>query len=162
MTTACARDSGADPPIAATVCLAVVAAHARVVSVGQRLTAPRHRVLELLLTAGGPVKAYDLIAAFHSDGRVAKPATVYRALDFLQGMGLVHRLSSLKSYVLCSAQHDANAAAFLICDCCGSCREIGSAAAAMLRPAAEAAGYSIDRITVEIQGTCPACCPASG
>jgi DNA-binding PadR family transcriptional regulator len=54
---------------------------------GQRLTPPRRRVLEMLLKAGQPVKAYDLIAAFGDGGPPAKPPTVYRALDFLSKLG---------------------------------------------------------------------------
>ncbi len=87
----------------------------------QRLTAPRRRVLELLLQAGQPVKAYDLIASFAVEGPPAKPPTVYRALDFLEKQGFAHRIESLNSYVACRKEADGHAAAFLICDCCGAC-----------------------------------------
>ncbi|MEI7932414.1 MAG: transcriptional repressor, partial [Alphaproteobacteria bacterium] len=59
---------------------------------GERLTRPRERVLELLLQASGPLKAYDLLAGMSvADGRAAPP-TVYRALDFLASQGLAHRI----------------------------------------------------------------------
>src|SRR5690349_12792813 len=67
----------------------------------ERLTAPRRRVLQLLLQAGHPVKAYDLIAAFGEDGSPAKPPTVYRALEFLSRLGFAHRIESLNAYVAC-------------------------------------------------------------
>ena len=82
----------------------------------QRLTPPRRRVLELLLEAGQPVKAYDLIAAYGSDGAPAKPPTVYRALEFLSGQGFAHRIESLNAYVACRRGEEGHAAAFLICD----------------------------------------------
>jgi len=71
---------------------------------GTLLTPLRREVLKLLLERGGSAKAYDL----HDDmrnahGRVA-PMTVYRALDFLMQMQLVHRVDSLNVFIACS--HD--------------------------------------------------------
>ena len=120
MTAACPHGQEAETPTATAVSLALDAAHNRIVSAGQRMTAPRRRVLELLLMSGRPVKAYDLVAAYYPNGRVATPATIYRALEFLAGLGLVHRLSSSKCYVACTLGMAAHPAAFLICDCCGS------------------------------------------
>ena len=60
------------------------AAEARCTTQGQKLTPARRRVLELLMKAGQPVKAYDLISAFSDTaGETAKPPTIYRALEFL-------------------------------------------------------------------------------
>jgi Fur family zinc uptake transcriptional regulator len=134
---------------------ALAAAEARCEADRQRLTAPRRRVLELLLEATGPVKAYDLIAGFGDSA--AKPPTVYRALDFLEGQGLAHRLESLNAYIACRLGETPHAAAFLICDCCGATKEIEPAAAAAVREAAEHAGYSVNILTVEARGLCQAC-----
>lgn len=63
---------------------------------------PRRRTYELLLEAGCPVKAYDLISTYAQAGeRLAKPPTIYRALDFLLAQGLVHRLESLNAFLAC-------------------------------------------------------------
>lgn len=121
------------------------------------MTEPGRRVLELLLEAGEPVKAYDLIARYHTDERVAKPTTVYRALDFLEKLGLLHRISSISSYVACSGDAHHHAAAFLICDCCGQTREIAPPQEAAVRDAAAAQGFSFDRVTLEVHGRCPDC-----
>src|SRR4051794_7709684 len=75
---------------------ALARGEARALEGGQRWTPPRRRVFELLLQAGGPVKAYDLMADF-SDGAAAKPPTVYRALEFLESVGLAHRIASLNA-----------------------------------------------------------------
>lgn len=157
MTAACPHGHETEPPTVTTVSLALDAAHNRVVSADQRMTTPRRRVLELLLESGRPVKAYDLVAAYYGDERVAKPATIYRALDFLEKMGLVHRLSSSKSFVACTLGTAVHSAAFLICDCCGSCREISAPEAASLSGTATALGYSVARVTLEAEGRCPAC-----
>lgn len=121
------------------------------------MTAARLRVLELLLAAGEPVKAYDLIARFGEDGQPAKPPTVYRALEFLERKGLAHRIASISAYVACSSGKADHAAAFLICDCCGATEEVSAAVAEGLDRAAGAAGYVIERTTIEAHGRCPAC-----
>ncbi|WP_372706197.1 Fur family transcriptional regulator [Brevundimonas sp.] len=149
------------PPDAAEVERALAAADARLSAEGERMTAARLRVLGLLLAAGEPVKAYDLIARFGEDGRPAKPPTVYRALEFLERKGLAHRIASISAYVACNVETgeagSLHAAAFLICDCCGATEEVSAPAAGGLDSAAEHAGYVIARTTIEAHGRCPAC-----
>ena len=123
----------------------------------QRLTAPRRRVLELLLQAGQPVKAYDLIAGFGEDGAPAKPPTVYRALDFLAKQGFAHRIESLNAYVACRRGEDGHTAAFLICDCCGATREIEPVGAKEIDRVGEQAGYALTGVTIEAHGLCADC-----
>lgn len=141
----------------------LAAAEGRCVVAGERLTAPRRRVLEQLLEAGAPVKAYDLIAGFGGEagGGPAKPPTVYRALEFLSRQGFAHRIESLNAYVACrhSAAEGAatHAAAFLICDCCGATREVDPAVLDSLGGAADAAGFSVTGVTIEAHGLCADC-----
>jgi Fur family zinc uptake transcriptional regulator len=124
----------------------------------ERLTAPRRRVLELLLSAEGPLKAYDLISAYGDAGAPAKPPTVYRALEFLERVGFAHRIESLNAYVPCRIE-GGHAAAFLICDCCGAAAEFEPDISAELA-AANAAGYDVRSVTIEARGLCAACRPA--
>jgi len=138
---------------------ALASAEGRMAEAGERMTAPRRRVLSLLLESGEPVKAYDLIARFGEDGQAAKPPTVYRALEFLERQGMAHRIASISAYVACAGHpgEAAHAAAFLICDCCGSTREISGPDQGAIDRAAAAAGYAIARTTIEAHGRCPAC-----
>lgn len=136
---------------------ALAEAERRCAEKGERLTAPRRRVLELLLQQGGPAKAYDLMAAYDADGPAAKPPTVYRALDFLAKQGLAHRIESLNAYVACRSEDPAHAAAFLICDCCGSAEETHWDLSVQSRAAASRHGYKLERLSVEAHGRCAAC-----
>ena len=135
----------------------LAAAETRCASAEQRLTAPRRRVLQQLLQAGQPVKAYDLIASYGEDGAPAKPPTVYRALDFLERQGFAHRIESLNAYVACRQGPEVHAAAFLICDCCGDTREVEPVGVDQLASLASRAGYRLDLVTVEAHGRCAAC-----
>lgn len=170
MGAACQHHHPDDKPSSDAVAAAVEAAEARCAAEGERMTAPRRRVLELLLQAAEPVKAYDLLARFGEDGTAAKPPTVYRALDFLERRGLAHRIASISAYVACAhgdGEHDRpHAAAFLICDCCGATQEIapptgGALTSGHFAEAVAEAGYAISLTTIEGRGRCPACGPAA-
>jgi Fur family zinc uptake transcriptional regulator len=157
MSETCGHHHADGPPGPAEIAQAMQAADLRLTAEGERMTPPRLRVLELLLAAGEPVKAYDLIARFGEDGQPAKPPTVYRALEFLERKGLAHRIASISAYVACTSGAVDHAAAFLICDCCGATAEVSAPVAGDLGRAAEAAGYAIARTTIEAHGRCPAC-----
>ena len=131
-------------------------AEQRCAATQERLTAPRRRVLELLLESNSPQKAYDLIAAFGAHGEPAKPPTVYRALEFLERLGFAHRIESLNAYVPCRIDGQSHRAAFLICDCCGAAEEFEPDFTAQLA-AATKAGYQVATITLEARGRCSAC-----
>ena len=92
------------------------------------------------------------------DGQAAKPPTVYRALEFLERLGMVHRIASISAYVASTDDGEAaHAAAFLICDCCGATREVAIGEDDRLHQAAHEAGYAVQRTTIEAHGRCAAC-----
>ena len=96
---------------------------------GVRLTALRSLVLELILQSHQPVGAYELLDILKNERRNAQPPTVYRALNFLLDLGLIHRIESLNAYVGCDAPHTNHYAQFLICN------GFGAAASAAAPPA---------------------------
>lgn len=162
MSQACAHDEAGGHGLAgAALNQALDRAEQRCAEHGERLTRPRRRVLELLLEAGQPTKAYDLIAAYGADGEAAKPPTVYRALEFLERAGMAHRIASISAYVACAHEAGAHTAAFLICDCCGDTREIETSAGFGLGDTARQAGYELERVTIEAHGRCGACARAA-
>lgn len=136
--------------------MALAEAEDRCAVTAERLTPPRRRVLELLLRADGPQKAYDLIASFGQDGEPAKPPTVYRALEFLERLGFAHRIESLNAYVPCRLEAEGHRAAFLICECCGAAEEFEPDFAPQIA-AAEARGYAVRALNLEARGLCPSC-----
>lgn len=126
---------------------------------GERMTASRRRTFEMILRASGPIKAYELIDHFHDHG-AAKPPTVYRALSFLEQMGLIHRIESLNAFVACRAEPSMvteHRAAFLLCTCCGRSEEFALNDVSPLTTAANRRKFQIERITIEVRGRCQAC-----
>ena len=90
-------------------------------------------------------------------GRTAKPPTVYRALEFLEQHGLAHRIPSLNAFVACGAGQADHAAAFLICDCCGSVEEFQPGRIQTVALAASARGFASRAVSLEVRGRCRAC-----
>ena len=60
---------------------------------GARLTELRRRVLELVWRSHEPVGAYAILEQLQRSRGGAAPPTVYRALDFLLGQRLIHRIA---------------------------------------------------------------------
>lgn len=125
---------------------------------GLRLTPLRRRVLELVWRNHEPVKAYDLLELLRGEHRNAQPPTVYRALEFLQAQGFVHRIETLNAFVGCGAPRESHDSQFLICRQCGSVAELDDAdISKLLSGKARTLGFQIDHETIEIRGLCAAC-----
>jgi Fur family transcriptional regulator, zinc uptake regulator len=125
---------------------------------GLRLTPTRRRVLEMVLAADGPVKAYDLLDQLKSEQPKAAPPTIYRALEFLLDNHFIHRLETLNAFVSCFHPDDKHHGQFLICDRCESVTEIHDPAIErLLREAAQAHQFRPSRQVLEIYGFCSNC-----
>jgi Fur family zinc uptake transcriptional regulator len=128
---------------------------------GARFTRLRRRVLELVWDGHGPVKAYEILARLRRGPRPAAPPTVYRALEFLQREGLVHRIESLNAYVGCGSPGHAGGVQFLICRACGAAAELADRGICVrLGRRASELDFVVDAQTIEIHGLCASCRPA--
>lgn len=127
-----------------------------------RLTPTRERVLELIWQSHKPLGAYDVLAVLAEDGHNAAPPTVYRALDFLQQHGLVHRIASLNAFIGCTHAGERHNGMFLICRTCGNVLELTAPAvsSAVTRAAAEES-FRPEDVTIEVAGYCPRCASES-
>jgi Fur family transcriptional regulator, zinc uptake regulator len=125
---------------------------------GTRLTEPRRRVLTLLANAKTPLKAYDLIARAGADGGAVKPPTVYRALEFLCQIGIIHRIEQDATYVACSHVGHGHLAALLVCDTCHGVTEVHvDEMESQVSAAARKTGFTLAHLVIEGRGQCVAC-----
>ena len=123
----------------------------------QRFTSIRQRVLELVWMQHKPIGAYEVLEHMQEAGRTAPP-TVYRALDFLQKIGLVHRIASLNAYVGCIHPGEPHDGHFLICKSCHALAELNAPEInAAIKQSARDTGFQPVRQTIEIMGLCPEC-----
>ena len=125
---------------------------------GAQLTPMRHKVLELIWESHQAVKAYDLLERIKPFNDSAKPATVYRALDFLIEQKLIHRVESMNAFIGCNQLESKHDLLLLICRLCHEIEE---------RPAPQtmesltrelaATGFTVQRKSIEIHGLCARC-----
>lgn len=127
-----------------------------------RLTPLRRRVLEIIWRAHEPIGAYEILAEIARDRDKAAPPTVYRALDFLQQAGLVHRVDSLNAFLGCDRPESPHASQFLVCSRCRRVSEIQDPdlTRALVQQAREL-GYRLEGSAVEIKAVCEDCATAS-
>ncbi len=120
---------------------------------GRRFTPLREHIFSLVAHNAGPVKAYDLLSRLKPEMGSPKPPTVYRALDFLAGLGLVHRVEALNAYVACNHSLGSHVAEFFICEECESLQERHANDHIDCVPD----GFTIVRSVIEHYGLCKNC-----
>ena len=140
---------------------ALMSAEAVCAERGIRLTGLRRQILELVWSRHGPIRAYDILRLMNQADGKATPNTVYRALDFLLGAGLIHRLDSLNAFMGCANPETKHTGQFLICRKCESAAEIHNANIdRSLHKDAERLGFEMEEQTVEVRGLCSMCAAA--
>lgn len=139
----------------------ITAAEAHCAAHRLRFTPVRRRVLEILASAHRAMGAYDILGQLGAEGLGSQPPVVYRALDFLTGIGFVHRIEKLNAYVACTEPGSGHAPAFMICRACDAVAETpGAPGRGALDAAAAQAGFRIERTVIEAEGLCPDCSSA--
>ena len=130
---------------------------------GERLTPARLAAYAELLNSDKPVSAYELIALLEKrQARKIAPLTVYRHLDFLMRVGLVHRLESTQSYLPCVHPEHSHESQYLLCSMCGRVDEVESKALeTILSQLADTHDFQTQNAIVEIKGLCGDCSSSS-
>lgn len=125
---------------------------------GARLTPIRKQVLELVLDYPDVVKAYDILPRLQKSKRTAAPPTVYRALDFLVHIGVLHRAESLNGYVLCSHFGEEHTSVILNCTTCGTTEELDAQEPVdILLAFCRERGFTVQDDPLVLSGECKHC-----
>lgn len=128
---------------------------------GHRLTPPRHAVIDIVAKTEKPLGAYDILEALRAYIDNPKPPTAYRAIEFWQQHGFIHRIESLNAYVTCSAGHKHQGSQYMICDSCGDAKEIHMCSMPVkLKEKAQSEGFTPRYWNTEIHGQCDQCAEA--
>ncbi|TGG90655.1 transcriptional repressor [Natronospirillum operosum] len=125
---------------------------------GEKFTPTRRAVYEILARQGQALTAYQLLDKLQEGMPHAKPPTIYRALEFLQRVGLVHRIDSRNAFVVCDDFPHKHDSAFLVCQECGGVTEVLlDHVVDQILMRSEAEGFAVTHSTVEIRGICKQC-----
>jgi len=124
---------------------------------GLRITGPRRAVADLIDARSGLFSAQDLL---DDAGRKRVPigrATVFRALDLLEELGVVERIElpdGGHAYVACEPAHHHHA----VCDGCGRVREVDDHALTdAIAEIERHTGWTVSGHRLELYGRCPEC-----
>ena len=125
---------------------------------GARLTPIRKQILSLVLTYPNVVKAYEILADLRKIKSNAAPPTVYRALDFLVHIGVLHRADSLNGYVLCSHFGEEHTSVILNCTTCGATEELAAEEPVdILLAFCRERGFTVQDGPLVLSGECTRC-----
>lgn len=142
-------------------CLSAALSHAEqhCTEAGVRLTPIRRAVLELIWQSHRPLGAYAVVEQLPSIlGRPIRPPSVYRAIDFLLEMGLIHRLPSYNAFIGCPFPGSEHSDVFMVCRCCGSAAEVSAETLnKSLEDTASRAGFQLETQNIELSGLCASC-----
>lgn len=130
---------------------------------GKQLTPKRKTVLRALVESSTALSAYELIDYCKTHLELTlQPMSVYRILDFLLEMHLVHKLKVSNKYILCThirCDHDHGIPQFLICTKCDKITEQALAPEMVvgLKSHARQQGFTVTSQQLEINGICDDC-----
>lgn len=124
----------------------------------KRLTPIRKKILELLIRSQNSLKAYELLARVRALQPNATPPTVYRALDFLTEVGLIHRIDAINAWSACvdvaGAPHDL----LVVCTSCGYVAELSAPnLSQQISDCIVQAGFALGADETELRALCLKC-----
>ena len=125
----------------------------------QTLSKNQQVVLEIILKAKEPLKAYSILYNVQKKGIKAAPQ-VYRALDKLVEIGKIHKIESRNVFVACKNSNCevSNATAFSICEKCEKVTEINNPKLSQyLNSFKDNTGMKYKRYNLEFFGICKKC-----
>ncbi len=125
---------------------------------GYRVTRPRQQVIEAIGRAGGAMSPNEIGRMMEEAGKHLDQVTIYRVVNLLCSLNLVHRVFSRGGYVRCDLLEEEGCHRFLVCRGCGGLQEFRDEA--LCRQESEAArklGFRAEHHVTESSGLCGDC-----
>ena len=124
---------------------------------GKTLTPQRVTIFRVLEAAKRPLKAYELKDQVnHQSNQSYNISTVYRVLDFWIELGLIHKIDSSNTFIVCNDEHRNHVHVLQRCTQCQSVKESCEISSLIKMPDSESFHVDIHQV-IEIQGQCGEC-----
>lgn len=127
---------------------------------GLRVTMPRLQVIRALARSNRAMNAQEIHEAIHADQGRIDMVSVYRILQTLLALGIVHRIGLSDGYYAChGVSREAHDSEHLVCSKCGCVTEasVPQGASAALDEQAERLGFRTQEVRIEMLGICGHC-----
>ena len=126
-----------------------------------KLNKKQSLVMNLLSQAKGPLSAYQILHDLNDHG-FRGPTQVYRVLDKLLELGMVHRIESMNSFVACRQEkcHGKNKEInlFTICKICGCVQELlSNGLKNIVKSRSKDNNFLLKSSVLELNGVCSKC-----
>lgn len=129
---------------------------------GYFVTEPRRVVAEMVADRGSLFTANQLVGEAKAARLGVGRATVFRALELFEQLGLVERVdlpNGEHAYVVCQPAHHHH----VICTACGRSADVGDLGIDSIADQVKGqTGYTLDSHRIELYGMCPDCRAAGG
>lgn len=117
------------------------------------------KVFEVIESSNSPPGAYDLL-----NNRVLRaigfkaPTQIYRALNQLLDLKLIHKVESLNTFIACCSEHEKGPSILAICDRCGQVQDIPAEhLAAQVEKEVGKKFPGSKELKIELKGICEEC-----
>ena len=125
---------------------------------GIRFTKPRQQILAVIDSSDKPLGAYDIIEEISKTDIKPKPATIYRATEFLTEHGFIHKIESLNAFVACREDHAHKSTQFIICTACERVEEAHICSTPkLLQEESQKRKFQLSHWHAELYGICAEC-----
>ena len=131
---------------------------------GYKITKPRQFVLKIFDESTVPLSAYEISDKIKEIGETGDVVGVYRSLEILEEVGLIHKVLSSGKYLKCkldldnsehSHNHDHHN---LVCKNCGRLQEVNCMGIDLLeRVVASEYAFKVEYHALEFYGLCADC-----
>ena len=123
---------------------------------GRSATPQRMTIIDALNSSGKNLSAYELLDLLNNKGQLFNISTIYRVLNFWIEMGIVHKIDSSNTYLICNDKHTNHFHLLLQCSNCKSVEESCQISTQFSSP--ESSKFSIkDGQVIEFLGLCNNC-----
>ena len=128
-------------------------------SLGLKLTLMRKEVLYILWCEKRPLKAYEILDNLLKFKLNSQPPSVYRTLVFFSSHGVVHKIESIQSYMLCCQPiRHLESELLMVCSICHQVIEVHDPVVqSLVLKLAEENTFRLKQDTIELKGTCQRC-----
>jgi len=126
----------------------------------ESLTRNQSVVYAALAQSQTPLTAYQILNSENARTAGLKaPLSVYRALNKLVEVGLVHRIEQLNAFVICDhGVPHAAPAVFMICRKCSHTSEVpADDVCDLIAKAARSQNFFVESVSIELTGYCADC-----
>ena len=123
---------------------------------GRSATPQRMLIIDELDFSRKNLSAYELLDLLNDKGHSFNISTIYRVLDFWIDMGVVHKMDSSNTYLICNDSHTNHFHVLLHCSNCKSVEESCQVSAQLSLPESNKFRVS-DGQVIEFHGLCKNC-----